>query len=60
LFYWIDVVVFQFQYSKGVDFCNSLKGKPTDEAFAIIKNLVKAVSPSDYGSFYLRNATYFM
>ena len=29
LFYWVDVIVFQFQYSKGVSFCASLKGKST-------------------------------
>jgi len=54
------VVVFQFQYSKGVEFCNSLKGKSTLESFEVIKTLVQAVSPADYGSFYLSNATYFM
>ena len=29
LFYWADVIVFQFQYSKRVEFCQSLAGKST-------------------------------
>lgn len=33
LFYWADVVVFQFQYSKRVEFCASLKGKNRQEVF---------------------------
>ena len=54
------MVVFQFQYSKGVEFCRSLKGKSTAESLEVIKGLVLAVSPADYGSYYLSNATYFM
>ena len=60
MFYWVDVIVFQFQYSKGVSFCSSLSGKTTSEAFNVIKGLVQAVSPADYGAYYLKNATYFM
>jgi hypothetical protein len=53
-------VVFQFQYSRGVQFCSSLKDKTTQEAFDVIKGLVISVSPVDYGAYYLKNATFAM
>lgn len=60
LFYWADVVVFQFQYSKRVEFCASLAGKNREEVFAVLKSIALTVSPVDYGAYYLRNATFAM
>ena len=58
LFYWADVIVFPFQYSKGASFCHSLTEGTTAQAFEVIKKLVSATSPDDYGAYYLANATY--
>lgn len=58
LFYWADVIVFQFQYSRGVDFCNSIMGKSTAEVFSVIKAIALTMPAVDYGAFYLKNATF--
>lgn len=51
-------MVFRFQYSKGVEFCQSLSGKSTAEAYEVVKQIALGVSPVDYGAFYLKNATF--
>ncbi len=60
MFYWADVIVFQFQYSRGVEFCSSISGKTDDEVFQVIKALALTISPVDYGAYYLKNATFAM
>ena len=58
MFYWADVLVFQIQYSKRTKFCDSLKGKTFEEQLEVVKALAKAVSPAEYGSFYLSDPVY--
>lgn len=60
LFYWADVVVFQFQYSKRVEFCQDLAGKNTQEVFNVLKKIALTVTPVDYGAYYLKNASFAM
>jgi hypothetical protein len=60
MFYWSDVIVFQIQYGRRKEFCNSLLNKTLEEMLAVIKPLMLAVTPIDYGAFYLSNATYMM
>jgi hypothetical protein len=60
LFYWADVVVFQFQYSKRVEFCASVANKSREEVFSVVKSIALTVSPVDYGAYYLKNATFAM
>jgi hypothetical protein len=58
LFYWADVIVFEIQYGRRVDFCNSLENKTLEETFNIIKEKALKISPVDYGAYYLKNATF--
>lgn len=60
LFYWSDSLVFQIQYGSRVNFCNALKGKTLQEQYAYAKQLVKKVTPVDYGAYYLGNASFAM
>ncbi len=60
LFYWADLVVFQFQYSKRVEFCASFANKSREEVFSVVKSIALTVSPVDYGAYYLKNATFAM
>jgi hypothetical protein len=60
LFYWADVVVFQFQYSKRVEFCASVANKSREEVFNVLKSIALTVSPVDYGAYYLKNASFAM
>jgi hypothetical protein len=60
LFYWADVVVFQFQYSKRVEFCASVSNKAREEVFTVLKNIALTVTPVDYGAYYLKNASFAM
>lgn len=53
MFYWSDVIVFQVQYGKRDQFCTSLKNKTLEEMLNVVYPLVKAVSPVDYGAYYL-------
>jgi hypothetical protein len=55
MFYWSDVLVFQIQYGKREAFCNSLKNKTLEEMLNTVYPLIKAVSPVDYGAYYLSN-----
>ena len=58
LFYWSDVIVFQIQYGNRVAFCESLKGKTLEEQFTLVKDMALKVTPVDYSSLYLSNATF--
>ena len=58
LFYWSDVMVFQIQYGNRVAFCESLKGKTLEEQFTLVKDMALKVTPVDYSSLYLSNATF--
>jgi hypothetical protein len=49
-----------FQYSKGVNFCQSIAGKSTNEVFEVIKAIALTYPPVDYGAYYLSNATFAM
>lgn len=60
LFYWSDVTVELIQYGKRTQLCDSLKGKTTDQQFNYVKALALESDPSDYGSYYLSNATFAM
>lgn len=60
LFYWADVVVFQFQYSKRVEFCAAVSNKTREEVFTVLKNIALTVTPVDYGAYYLKNASFAM
>ena len=60
LFYWADVGVLQFQYSKRVEFCASVSGKSREEVFSVFKAIALTVTPVDYGAFYLKNASFAM
>lgn len=53
-------MVFQFQYSKRVEFCLQISGKSREQVFAVVKSIALTVSPVDYGAFYLGNATFAM
>ena len=53
MFYWSDVIVFQVQYGRRNEFCASLKNKTIEEMLKVVKPLIKAVSPVDYGAYYL-------
>lgn len=53
MFYWSDVIVFQVQYGKRDQFCTSLKNKTLEEMLNTVYPLMKAVSPVDYGAYYL-------
>jgi hypothetical protein len=52
------VIVFFIQYGKRVSFCDSLRNKTTEEVFNIVKTSALNVSPTDYGAYYLQNATW--
>ena len=60
LFYWADVVVFQFQDSKRVEFCASVANKTREQVFNVLKSIALTVTPVDYGAYYLKNATFAM
>lgn len=53
MFYWSDAIVFQVQYGHREAFCASLKGKNLEELLNAVYPVVKAVSPVDYGAYYL-------
>lgn len=49
-----------FQYSRGVNLCQSIAGKTTNEVFEVIKAIALTYPPEDYGAYYLSNATFAM
>ena len=60
LFFWADVTVEEIQYGKREELCKNLKGKTLEKQFEEVKKLALKADPSDYGSYYLSNATFAM
>lgn len=58
MFYWSDAIVFQVQYGRREAFCASLRGKNLEELLNEVYPLIKAVSPVDYGAYYLASAEF--
>ena len=50
--------MFQIQYGNRTHFCNSLKDKTLEEQFAVAKALVMKISPTEYGSYYIKSPSY--
>ena len=59
LFFWSDSIVEKIQYGSRTQLCDSVKGKSSDDLLKIFIDIVKTNGVHEYGSFYLKNYTYY-
>ena len=59
LFFWSDAIVEKIQYGSRTQLCDTVKGKSADDLLKIFIEIVKTNSVYEYGSFYLKNDTYY-
>lgn len=59
LFFWIDSIVDKIQYGSRTKLCDSLKGKSADDQLKVFIEIVKSNDVHEYGSYYLKNGTYY-
>lgn len=59
LFFWIDSIVDKIQYGSRTQLCDSLKGKSADDQMKVFISIVQSNDVHEYGSYYLKNSTYY-
>ena len=59
LFFWSDAIVEKIQYGSRTQLCDSVKDKSADDLMKIFISIVHQNSVYEYGSFYLKNDTYY-
>jgi hypothetical protein len=59
LFFWSDAIVEKIQYGSRTQLCDNVKGKSADDLLKYFIAIVKENSVTEYGSYYLKNDTYY-
>ena len=59
LFFWSDAIVEKIQYGSRTQLCDSVKGKSSDDLLKLFIAIVHTNDVHEYGSYYLRNYTYY-